>query len=993
MSLNIANNMMAANTARILSNTYDRLSTSVQRLSSGLRINSAADDAAGLAIRELMRADILTMQQGIRNAADGISMLQTAEGAMAVIDEKLVRMKELAEQAATGTYTTVQREIINSEYQAMAAEIDRIAVSTNFNGVKLLDGSISSIHQGQGMKLHFGTGNDPAQAYYFINMGDVRATSQTGLRIGGDAKNDIWGTVNTHTGPNANGCCGGGIPSLNEPVPDWKPGEVFSFGYNWDWKERDETLLNTGRYIAGAWQVDSTPTLQELMDMVNKGTQARVRIDFEHSPAKYTLFTGSAYANLDLAAWSAQLSTTCGIDRNYRVTGYIEVTMSVSAKTPAVCFGDGPPWPPTDLFAWSATGVNPADSSAIGTWVLVKYGFPTASAVTFSGFTRAEWTSGDGTTGPFPNYTIWDTADPPVGRTIYWSGDTETPGWGSGLSWSATAVDPVTREVGQWVMENGEQIYVTGSRGRDPVFVLSDGQIVPPSFVQGNSIDGFQLKLGTHVVKTQAGGVTLADLLGRTSALVPNGQNESAYNSALNIAYVLQDQDGGFQYELTASGSALLTTLTDPGVGSAVTEAIADELIEALASVITLEGNDALQALINAGFIKLNTNRDTAFNPTRLSGIMDYAQCTSAYINISSLVRIYDLISSADGAHRVCIGDEVYYIGSATMGRSSHDKIKVAGARSLSAGIINTGYSAGTWGAGTPFAGNSWETTWAICALAYAINNNPDSKFWARVETGGTGQYRAGFDSLYVFAKDGGDNHNIEACDEQMGDIRGDVAQYNHIVWYNDELEFAHSAGIFFNNGGKDWGTLKAVPTGYGTWGVQLHGKDVGKYRDLWILNVGPTGKSIDISTDPKTAYTGKGFGTYPDGTGITNLLALDRPSFFEIQNAADGEWAGAHVRTQSDAQEALDAVQAAIERKDKVRATLGAFINRLENTITNLEIQAENLQASESRISDVDLATEMTNFVKNQVLTQAAVSMLSQANSLPQLALSLLSG
>jgi len=77
------------------------------------------------------------LNQGIRNASDAISMIQTAEGAMSVIDEKLIRMKELAEQAATGTYTTAQREIMNSEYQAMAAEIDRIANATDFNGVKL----------------------------------------------------------------------------------------------------------------------------------------------------------------------------------------------------------------------------------------------------------------------------------------------------------------------------------------------------------------------------------------------------------------------------------------------------------------------------------------------------------------------------------------------------------------------------------------------------------------------------------------------------------------------------------------------------------------------------------------------------------------------------------------------------------------------------------------------------------------------------------------
>ncbi|MFH1061027.1 MAG: flagellin, partial [Pseudomonadota bacterium] len=116
MSLVVNHNLMAMNAARNLTATYGALAKSTQRLSSGLRVNSAADDAAGLAIRELMRADIAVINQGVRNAGDAISMIQTAEGAMSVIDEKLIRMKELAEQAATGTYTTSQRAIMDSEY-------------------------------------------------------------------------------------------------------------------------------------------------------------------------------------------------------------------------------------------------------------------------------------------------------------------------------------------------------------------------------------------------------------------------------------------------------------------------------------------------------------------------------------------------------------------------------------------------------------------------------------------------------------------------------------------------------------------------------------------------------------------------------------------------------------------------------------------------------------------------------------------------------------
>ena len=145
MSLVVNHNLMATNTARNLNTHYGRLAASTQRLSSGLRINGAADDAAGLAIRELMRADVAALHQGVRNANDAISMLQVADGALGIIDEKLIRMKELAEQAATGTYNSTQRLMIDSEFQAMASEIQRIAIATDFNGIKLIDGVKSNL--------------------------------------------------------------------------------------------------------------------------------------------------------------------------------------------------------------------------------------------------------------------------------------------------------------------------------------------------------------------------------------------------------------------------------------------------------------------------------------------------------------------------------------------------------------------------------------------------------------------------------------------------------------------------------------------------------------------------------------------------------------------------------------------------------------------------------------------------------------------------------
>lgn len=193
MSLVINNNTMATSAAQHLNDAYGALGSSTEKMSSGLRINSSADDAAGLAVRELMRSDIATLSQGVKNANDGISMIQTADGALSVVDEKLIRMKELAEQAATGTYTSDQRTLIDQEYQAMASEITRIASATDFNGIHLLNGNLSS---DTAMVIHFGTGNDSAEDKYNVTIGNCTASS---LGIGNTSAKNAGYTVSTQT--------------------------------------------------------------------------------------------------------------------------------------------------------------------------------------------------------------------------------------------------------------------------------------------------------------------------------------------------------------------------------------------------------------------------------------------------------------------------------------------------------------------------------------------------------------------------------------------------------------------------------------------------------------------------------------------------------------------------------------------------------------------------------------------------------------------------
>jgi flagellin len=138
MALSINTNLLSLNAQRNLGTSQMSLATSMQRLSSGLRINSAKDDAAGLAIAARMDAQIRGINVAIRNANDGISLAQTAEGALSTVTDALQRMRELAVQAQNGSNGTSDRANLDTEYQQLSAEITRIAAQTKFNGIAIV---------------------------------------------------------------------------------------------------------------------------------------------------------------------------------------------------------------------------------------------------------------------------------------------------------------------------------------------------------------------------------------------------------------------------------------------------------------------------------------------------------------------------------------------------------------------------------------------------------------------------------------------------------------------------------------------------------------------------------------------------------------------------------------------------------------------------------------------------------------------------------------
>jgi len=186
MPIRIFNNIPSLNAQRILGINNDRLATSVERIASGIRINRGADDAAGLAISEALRSDIRALRQAIRNANDGISLINVTEGALNEQSGILIRLRELSSQAATGTVGSTERQTIQLEFDALRNEIDRIAATTEFNGQKLVDGSLaSSVVSANQILIQVGIDSSSNSRINLNSEVDLQAITSSSLAIAG----------------------------------------------------------------------------------------------------------------------------------------------------------------------------------------------------------------------------------------------------------------------------------------------------------------------------------------------------------------------------------------------------------------------------------------------------------------------------------------------------------------------------------------------------------------------------------------------------------------------------------------------------------------------------------------------------------------------------------------------------------------------------------------------------------------------------------------
>ena len=207
MSITLGSNVQSLQAQRKLSNATLKLSASYERLSSGMRINKASDDAAGLAIADSLKADQRIASVAVRNANDGISAVSIADAALGQIGDVLARLAELAEQSANGVYSTVQRSALQNEFSSLASEIERIAVTTEFNGVVLLSGSA-------GVTLQVGFDSASTSQISFNNTQGTLAA----LGLAGAGSSQLAYSINASTADEAQSASRSALDAVNSAI-------------------------------------------------------------------------------------------------------------------------------------------------------------------------------------------------------------------------------------------------------------------------------------------------------------------------------------------------------------------------------------------------------------------------------------------------------------------------------------------------------------------------------------------------------------------------------------------------------------------------------------------------------------------------------------------------------------------------------------------------------------------------------------------------------
>nr|WP_320050121.1 flagellin [uncultured Desulfuromonas sp.] len=905
MALTINTNVASLNAQRNLGKSQNDLNQSMQRLSSGLRINSAKDDAAGLAISDRMTAQITGLNQAVRNANDGISLSQTAEGALQESTNILQRIRELAVQSANDTNSSSDRESLQAEVDQLIEELDRIADTTQFNGKNLLDGTMTDA------TFQVGANAGASQTISFsIDSAETSKLSAVGTVIeapNGDAVvgTDVSGSAIAAGALVVNGTAIGDTDGTNSSLADainTAAGENIATAVNVQAIEfTDVDLVAGGATATGSEMTGATAGGGDLT--IGDGTtQENVAASADAAELATNIETAATAAGITVTATASE--STSGTDLNTwvdvtasaatQVTPNTAVTQALTAaddlningtNVGTVATGSG------DLAGDIAAAIETAADTAAGGTSDITVSVANSTSGSLGTFNTEVSSSGDTAVYTFTVEGVdmvsatglnsdtltaaeFDTAMQGHADVTDNGGGSFTydDGAGNVFSWTGTAA--------------AGDLTITNSDGSD--LTITETFTLNAETVTG----GFNN--GTTTTDDYYGSLTIDSASGEAIDLT--GSSNAAY-AGFTGAEDVASADRTFS--LTVEGVDLFTGDTD-----GVTAADIDAAITANADALTAAGVTVSGAAVD-GDLELTKADGSTLDIVQTQG--DGSAGTQGFTSISN-----------DGT------TDSYY-GSVTI--TSDTDFTIAGTSTAASGLTANDYAAS--GVGT-----------------YSV------------VVGGT-SVSVGSGGSTVTAQD--------VVDAINNDATLDAAGYSAALTDEGAVEISLEGGASF--------TLSE--------------------------SIDADGNTVEDATAAQGLADIDASDTTLDGQ-----ISLDSTSDISIEEVTDGALASAglsavgnatttidqvDVSTREGATTAISSVDAALAQIDTIRGDLGAVQNRFESTIANLQNVSENLSAARSRILDADIAEETSNMTKQNILQQAGVSILAQANQAPQLALSLL--
>lgn len=953
MAMVINSNIMSLNAQRNLTSAQADQNQAMERLTSGKRINSASDDAAGLAISNRMTSQINGLNQAVRNANDGISMIQTAEGALDESTNILQRMRELSVQSANGTYTEGNRKTLDAEVQQLVKELDRISETTSFNGQNILDGSLGEIklqvgsesNQTIGFEINamnsesLGLGSTSADltgdrmadlldidaklaggnagtAALTIDEGDVLINGTSiGAFDGGtqsvkDLADQITANVENVTASATNviqaGTAGDGDTSTNSL-------QIQVFGVD---AEGDGTPGGGGDADATAvtYTISGTTNMDELVAEINNVTNGAISASLDDA-GKLVLSEDSG-ASILLEATGGDLATMIGLSD-------LDVDDQGGNKAPDGGADNREAFFTAQLSLTSDDGSNISISKgAEGTDTdLANLGFreTTADAVTSIGLDS----TAQGTALAAGDVVINGTD---IGATTA----------ASGLAGKVDAINTVSGETGVTATITASQSY-TFDASITPVEVTAANAYAAgetsyqevhfatgsaPDFSASDSFDATNYI--EFDVDDDAGGGTTTTVKIETdhanidalisdinSQLVTGGTDVEAFKDSNNLLAFRATATAG---DILIDNYAETDAATNIDVGDG--NALLGFDIEGLAGSGGSFAGAAVGFKINDVDIDLTT-ADNDGNITAVE-IADAVNTASANTGVTAYVDENDKLHfSSDDAF--------------TLADDDNKSGFVAG--------LDTGANLNAGTHNTP------ETTGSLKINGYEISSISLTDLDAAATTINAAQASTG-----VTAKVD-DNGELQltgssAITLEAGNDNGIAASRVLGIDFVDHATPASSDGVLASQ------TVNAA--------VKLTSQDESPISLELTKNGADATGLKDLNTDLSTVAT---------GSALSNI----------------------DISTAAGAQEAIDSIDTALATVNETRSELGAINNRLDFTISNLSSVSENASAARSQIMDADFAAESANLSRGQVLQQAGTAMLAQANAAPQQVLSLL--